>query len=131
MFLGGVVLGINDALVTCDSNDDEVDDVSEVSTATSVKSVSDSRDFELSSHLSQSASDPDEYWDIESDDDSFMPRKPVSKIENKNTRVIVEIPDWSGLDDESTVALECSVTSETATMTSYLPGEADNDYPSL
>ena len=63
---GGVVLGgINavsvdaakdDALVTCDINEDEVDDVSEVSTAFSVKSVSDSRDFELSSHLSQSPS---------------------------------------------------------------------------
>jgi len=100
------------------------DDFSDDST---LNSDSDLPELEL--HSTQSTLEVDIYWDVESDDDSFMPRKPATKRSDK--KVVVEMPDWSGLDDESTILLGCSDTSETATMTSYLPGEADNDLSSL
>lgn len=50
-------------------------------------------------------------WDVDSDDDSYMPRKPKgSKLKSP------DLYDWEGLEDESTCCLES--TEETASLTS-------------
>jgi hypothetical protein len=53
-----------------------------------------------------------QYWDHESDDNSFMPRKPPRK---PLPHVKQYVDDWENLDDESTVCLDS--TEDTASLT--------------